>query len=331
VTTTPASGPVVAAVDIGTNSTNLLVVDAGGATLERLVTVTRLGRGVDARGVIDDASATTTLRCIAGYREVWESFGADRVHVVATSATRDASNGSAFLDQVASVTGSRPEVLSGEREAALAYRGVTASRGGAGSPRGADEWFRGSHLLLDIGGGSTELVLGGAGANGRPELAGVHSLDVGAVRLTERHLRGDPPRPEELLNAIGDVHDALEEATLLDPRLATPGVVVGCAGTIVTVAAVEIGLAANDRRTLESRLDGFRLERSAIEDVFRTLATESLADRVHNPGLPADRADVIVGGLCVLVALLRRWDAPELVVSTRGLLDGVCAEISDRT
>jgi len=226
VTTTPASGPVVAAVDIGTNSTNLLVVDAGGATLERLVTVTRLGRGVDARGVIDDASATTTLRCIAGYREVWESFGADRVHVVATSATRDASNGSAFLDQVASVTGSRPEVLSGEREAALAYRGVTASRGGAGSPRGADEWFRGSHLLLDIGGGSTELVLGGAGANGRPELAGVHSLDVGAVRLTERHLRGDPPRPEELLNAIGDVHDALEEATLLDPRLATPGVVV---------------------------------------------------------------------------------------------------------
>lgn len=320
------TGSVVAAVDIGTNSTNLLVTGSDGATLARFVTVTRLGRGVDATRLIGEAAADLTLECVADYRRVWESFGAERVHIVATSATRDATNGSFFLERVGSSTGITPEVLTGEREAELSYRGVTVGVDGSRA-----DWTMSSHVVVDIGGGSTELVIGSAGIDGPPTLVGAHSLDVGAVRLTERHLKGDPPRPEELLNAIGDVHDAFDEACLVDTRLASPGVVVGCAGTIVTAAAVEVGLVETDPLVVARRLDGFFLEREAAEDVFRTLATERLADRVHNPGLPGDRADVIVGGLCVLVALLRRWDAPGMIVSTRGILDGVCAEISGRT
>jgi len=322
----PIRGSVVAAVDIGTNSTNLLVTSSDGSPLARRVTVTRLGRGVDASRLIGEPAATATLDCLVGYRRVWESLGAERVHVVATSATRDATNGDWFLERVEATTGVRPEVLSGEREAELSYRGVVTGIGGASAT-----WSTSSHVVIDIGGGSTELVVGAPRTDGPPTIAGTHSLEVGAVRLTERHLLSDPPRPEELLNAIGDVYDAFDEVCLVDPRLAAPGSLVGCAGTIVTSAAVEIGFAETDPLSLAARLDGFFLEREAAEDVFRTLATECFADRVHNPGLPRDRADVIVGGLCVLVALLRRWDAPGIFVSTRGILDGVCAEISGRT
>lgn len=320
------AGSAVAAVDIGTNSTNLLVRGADGSSLARVVTVTRLGRGVDATRLIGESAAHLTLECLADYRRIWESFGAERVHIVATSATRDASNGSWFLEQATETTGILPEVLAGEREAELSYRGVTSSNDGTRA-----DWTTRNHVVVDIGGGSTELVIGGSRADGPPAIVGAHSLDVGAVRLTERHLKGDPPRPEELLNAIGDVQDALDDACLVDPRLASPGAVVGCAGTIVTAAAVEVGLVELDPLVIASRLEGFFLEREAAEDVFRTLATERLVDRVHNPGLPRERADVIVGGLCVLVALLRRWDAPGLHVSARGILDGVCAEISGRT
>jgi exopolyphosphatase/guanosine-5'-triphosphate,3'-diphosphate pyrophosphatase len=151
----------------------------------------------------------------------------------------------------------------------------------------------------------------------------VRSLDVGAVRLTERYLHGDPPRPEELTNAIGDAHDLLDDALREVPDLALATRLVGTAGTIVTAAAVEIG-----QRTFDAAaLHGFRFERDAVEDVFRTLATEALADRVHNPGLPADRADVIVGGMCVLVAIMRRWDARDILVSAHNIMDGVCAEL----
>jgi exopolyphosphatase/guanosine-5'-triphosphate,3'-diphosphate pyrophosphatase len=151
----------------------------------------------------------------------------------------------------------------------------------------------------------------------------VRSLDVGAVRLTERHLQGDPPRPEELTNAIGDAYDLIDDALREVPDMQLASRLVGSAGTIVTTAAVEVG----QREFDPSALHGFVLERSAVEDVFRTLATESVADRVHNPGLPADRADVIVGGLCVLVAVMRRWDARNILVSAHNIMDGICAEL----
>jgi exopolyphosphatase/guanosine-5'-triphosphate,3'-diphosphate pyrophosphatase len=177
------------------------------------------------------------------------------------------------------------------------------------------------HVVVDIGGGSTEFAYGDV------ELRHTHSIDVGAVRLTERHLEHDPPRPEELLNAIGDVQDLFDDMIRAIPAMAGARQLIGVAGTIVTAAAVEIGMTTFD----SARVHGFRFERGAVEDVFRTLATEPLADRVHNPGLPRERADVIVGGLCVLVGLLRRWDADEIVVSSRNILDGMCAELLEES
>lgn len=305
----------VAAVDIGTNSTNLLVRDANGDEVERIVNVTRLGRGVDASRRLAPESIDRTCAVLRDYANVLARHGVDvtrDLRVTTTSAARDASNRAEFFAAVTDAIGRPPDLLSGDDEGRLAHRGaLTGLTVGAG-------W----HLLVDIGGGSTELVLGERTESG-VRMRTVRSLDVGAVRLTERYLLGDPPRPEELTNAIGDAYDLLDDALRDVPDLALVTQLVGTAGTIVTAAAVEVG-----QRTFDpAALHGFRLDRAAVEDVFRTLATESLADRVHNPGLPADRADVIVGGLCVLVAVMRRWDARDILVSAHNIMDGICAEL----
>ncbi len=306
---------VVAAVDIGTNSTNLLVRDAEGRELERIVNITRLGRGVDASGRLAADAIERTCAVLRGYAEVLARHGVNTerdLRVITTSAARDAANRDEFFAAVREANGRAPDLLSGDDEGRLAHRGALS-----GLALG-DGW----HLLVDIGGGSTELVLGEKTA-GRLGVRAVRSLDVGAVRLTERYLHGDPPRPEELTNAIGDAYDLVDDALREIPDLALVTQLVGTAGTIVTAAAVEIGQHTFD----PAQLHGFRFERDAVEDVFRTLATEALTDRVHNPGLPADRADVIVGGLCVLVAIMRRWDARDILVSAHNIMDGVCAEL----
>lgn len=300
----------VAAIDIGTNSTNLLVTDEEGTTLERIVSVTRLGQGVDRQRRLAPEAVERTLARLADYRTVLDRHGVRAARAVATSATRDAADGPAFLDAAAEVLGLRPDLLSGREEGRLAFLGAT-------STLAAETDAHPPFLVLDIGGGSTELMLG----TDQPEH--VVSLDVGAVRLTEGELHGDPPRPEELTNALGTVHDLLDDAIRDVPGVLDQPTLVGIAGTITTVAAVELGLATFD----PSVVHGFRLTRDAAEDVFRTLATEPLDDRVHNPGLPRERADVIVGGCCVLLAVMRRLAAPHLVVSVRNLLDGVAAEL----
>jgi len=304
----------VAAIDIGTNSTNLLVVGDDGSTLHRIVEVTRLGSGVDRSGSLTPVAIDRTLSCLNRYATIISASGSSRpvpLRVSASSACRDAANRDEFFDRVTNVLGRRPELISGHDEARLAYRG--AFTGLTPDPMG--------HCVIDIGGGSTEF------AYGDTELRHTHSIDVGAIRLTERHLEHDPPRPEELLNAIGDVQDLFDEMIRATPAVAGARQLIGTAGTIVTAAAVEIGMATFDA----SRVHGFRFERNAVEDVFRTLATESLSDRVHNPGLPRERADVIVGGLCVLVGLLRRWDADEIVVSAHNIMDGICAELLEES
>lgn len=304
----------VAAIDIGTNSTNLLVVGDDGSTLHRIVEVTRLGSGVDRSGSLTPVAIDRTLSCLNRYATIISASGSSRpvpLRVSASSACRDAANRDEFFDRVTNVLGRRPELISGHDEARLAYRG--AFTGLTPDPMG--------HCVIDIGGGSTEF------AYGDTELRHTHSIDVGAVRLTERHLEHDPPRPEELLNAIGDVQDLFDEMIRATPAVAGARQLIGTAGTIVTAAAVEIGMATFDA----SRVHGFRFERNAVEDVFRTLATEPLSDRVHNPGLPRERADVIVGGLCVLVGLLRRWDADEIVVSAHNIMDGICAELLEES
>ena len=305
----------VAAIDCGTNSTRLLVAraDGGGGrpvALERRMVITRLGQGVGAAGAFAPEAVERTVAVLSDYRSAMERHGVGAVRAVATSAARDAANREEFLAAAEAVLGVRPEVLSGDEEGALSFLGATAELDPADGP----------FLVVDIGGGSTEFVVG------TTEPEGVVSVDVGCVRTTEQYLRSDPPTPEELSQAISVVHAHLDDVVRLLPAAEEARCLVGLAGTVTTVAAVEIGLPAYDR----DRTHHFVLTRAAAEDVFRTLATEARADRIHNPGLEEARADVIVGGAAVLVAILRHFGFAECLVSESDLLDGLAMSLARR-
>jgi exopolyphosphatase/guanosine-5'-triphosphate,3'-diphosphate pyrophosphatase len=299
----------VAAIDVGTNSTRLLIRDLGsGETLERRQTITRLGKGTDASGLLDPAAIERTVAVLREYQEAIEEHGATPLRITATSAARDASNGDEFLDAAEAVVGVRPEILSGEAEGQLAFAGATAGL--------APE--QGPFLVVDIGGGSTECMVG------TTEIEALRSFDLGSVRLTERHFEHDPPAPEELSNAIAEAVGFFEDLVREVPRVEEVRTIVGVAGTITTVAAVEIGMIEWDHDVIHH----FALTKAAAEDVFRTLATEPLEDRKANPGLEPARADVIVGGCCILVSLLRTLGVDELLVSESDILDGLAASLA---
>jgi len=298
----------VAAIDIGSNSTNLLVVDAAGNQLVREVNVTALGEGVGRTGVLSPAAIERTMNVIQSYAGIVAQHHAE-LHITGTAACRMAANTADFFSLVQAATGATPRLLSGDDEARLAWHGAVASL-----PE-----VDGNTMVIDIGGASTELTLG------TPQRVVMESASMpfGVVTLTEAELHGDPPRAEELSNAVSMVGDAVDNAVIERPLLSEAVRVVGVAGSIVTIAAVELGL----REFNPSRLHGMHLTKDAAEDVFRTLATERLADRVHNPGLPVERAGVIVGGCCILVAIMRRLGLDHITVSTHNLLDGVVAEV----
>ena len=301
---------VVASIDIGTNSTRVLVarpVDGKLDVLDRRNTITRLGQNVGATGRLAEDAVERTLACLRDYRAILDEHGVDRLRVAATSASRDAANRDEFFDAVGDVVGARPELLSGEDEGRLSFVGATGDLDPALGP----------FLIVDIGGGSTEFILG------TDHVEGVMSVDVGCVRLTEKFLDHDPPLPEELTACISFADAYLDDVNRDIPGSAEARTLVGLAGTITTVAAVEIGLATYDRDAIHH----FVLTRDAAEDVFRTLATESRADRIHNPGLEEARADVIVGGCCVLVALFRRFGFDEMIVSEADILDGLALSL----
>jgi exopolyphosphatase/guanosine-5'-triphosphate,3'-diphosphate pyrophosphatase len=291
-----------AAIDCGTNSTRLLVSD-GQRTLERLMRITRLGQGVDQSRRLAPEAIERTLTVLREYREVMDRFGVEQVRMTATSAARDASNREDFFVPAKEIIGAAPELLPGDEEGRLSFLGATSELDAADGP----------FLVVDIGGGSTEFVVG------TTEPTGVVSADIGCVRLTEKYLHTDPPAPEELANAIGVVRDTLDEVRRAVPALDDAKRLVGLAGTVTTMAAVEIGLAEYDR----DRIHHFVLTHAAAEDVFRTLATEPRARRVFNPGLEEARADVIVGGAIVLVTLMRHFGFDECLVSEADILDGL--------
>jgi len=303
------SGPVVAAIDCGTNSTRLLVTD-GSRAVERLMRITRLGEGVDGTGRLSPDAIARTVSVLREFRSAMDRDGVQAVRMSATSAVRDASNREQFMAAAEDVVGIRPEVLSGMEEGRLAFAGATAELDPSNGP----------FLVVDIGGGSTELVVG------RDEPVGVESMDVGCVRITEKFLHHDPPRPEELSDALMEVRDQLEDAVRAVPELNDAQQMIGLAGTVTTVAAVELGLTEYDR----DRIHHFWLTRAAAEDVFRTLATESRAARLGNPGLEEARADVIVGGCVVLVAVLRYFDLSGCLVSESDILDGLASSLLHR-
>ena len=298
----------VAAIDLGTNSSRLLIHN-GDKAIERLMTITRLGEGVEATGQLADEAIERVVAAMSEFREAIERHEVGLVRAVATSACRDASNREQFFDSVEAVLGVRPEILSGVEEGRLSFSGATADLDATAGP----------FLIADIGGGSTEFVYGTI------EVEAAVSLDIGCVRLTESYIENDPPRPEELVACL-----SITEAHLDDVARAIPGsfearTFVGLAGTVTTAAAVEIGLAEYDR----DRIHHYRLSKAAIEDVYRTLVTESYADRIHNPGLEEARADVIVAGMCILVQIMRFFGFEECLVSESDILDGIASSLLD--
>jgi exopolyphosphatase / guanosine-5'-triphosphate,3'-diphosphate pyrophosphatase len=292
----------VGAIDCGTNSTRLLVGD-GERQVERLMRITRLGEGVDRTGRLAPNAIERTVRVLEEYRGVLDRHGVSRVRMTATSAARDAENREEFFGAAERAVGVRPELLSGMEEGRLSFLGAASELNPGDGP----------FLVVDIGGGSTEFIVG------RDEPVGTVSVDLGCVRITEKFLEHDPPQPEELANAIGVVRDALDDVVRSVPAVLDAARLVGLAGTITTMAAVEMGLAEYSR----DRIHHFELTRAAAEDVFRTLATESRADRVHNPGLEEARADVIVGGALILVTIMRHFEFDTCLVSEADILDGM--------
>ena len=296
----------VAAVDIGTNSTRLLVADRDGdvlAPVERRTTITRLGQGVNETRALRPDAIERTLAALRDYRKVIDDLGVERVRATATSASRDASNRDDFFDPAEQTLGVRPELIPGEEEARFEYQGAIH---GLSEP--------GPYLLFDVGGGSTEFI---AGSGREPE--DLTSIDIGCVRLTEQYLHGDPPTAEELSQAVSVVRDYLADVDRLVPGAAHAKTLVGTAGTVWTLAAIELGVDPSESK----RIDHFRLTRAAAEEVFRTLATEPIAQRRHNPGLDPGRVDVIVGGAIVVVSVMRHWSFEELLVSEADILDGL--------
>jgi exopolyphosphatase / guanosine-5'-triphosphate,3'-diphosphate pyrophosphatase len=289
--------PRVAAVDLGTNSTRLLVADVEGEQLEevaRELTITRLGEGVDERRKLLPVPIARVRNCLAEYRRRVEQLGATRTLAIATSAVRDAENGEAFLGEIEWSYGFTTRLLDGLEEAAMTYRGVTAGR-----PSLEDT------LIVDIGGGSTELVVG---SNGRP--AAAHSLDVGVVRLTERYLRSDPPAKPELAAAGAFVR------ALLPPLEARHGI--GVAGTVTTLATLDLGLDVYD----PERTHGHRLSREAVQEQLERISALTNAERLELSAIEPGRAPVIVAGLVILSEVVCAYGLEEVEVSERDILHG---------
>ncbi len=299
----------VAAVDMGTNSTRLLIADVDDdrlRTLDRRMRITRLGQGVDAARRLQPDAIDRVVTALEEFHGAIDELGATHVRAVTTSAARDAQNSAELLDRCEAALGVRPEVIAGADEGRFSFRGATLEI--------ADP---GPYLVVDIGGGSTELIVGVDG----PEA--VVSLDIGCVRLTEQFLCGDPPAPEELSNAVAYVRDTLSDAERVLPGVDGVKTLVGLAGTVSTMAAIELGMAEYDRDLVHH----FRLRREMVEELFRTLATETHAQRAHNPGLDPGRVDVIVGGVLIAACVMRHWGFDEMLVSESDILDGIALSI----
>ena len=286
----------VAAIDLGTNTTRLLVADVDDGRVDEVVrrtAITRLGEGVDERRRLLPLPIARVRNVLSDYRREAESLGAERALLVATSAVRDAENGEAFLGEIEWSYGFTTRELTGDEEARLTLRGIATGR--ALDP---------ATLVVDIGGGSTELVLGDERA----------SLDIGAVRLTERFLASDPPTSRELDACAAAAREVL-------PPL-DPGAAVGVAGTITTVAALDLGLDAYDREKVHGR----RIPRAGVESVLERLAALPLAQRREVPALEPERAAVIVGGVVILREILDRYGLDEIEASERDILDGAALD-----
>jgi exopolyphosphatase/guanosine-5'-triphosphate,3'-diphosphate pyrophosphatase len=300
-------GPV-AAIDCGTNSTRLFIVDAQGNPLERQMRITRLGEGVDATGELSKEAVDRCLTVLTEYRRVMDGFNVVRSRLVATSAARDASNGNDFLKAAGEVTGTEPELLEGTGEARLSMAGAVSDLDAANGP----------FMILDIGGGSTEMVVGSGPDD--PDLAMV-SMQIGCVRISERFLDSDPPSRDELDAAQATVGQLLDQAITDEPRFLSARRLVGLAGTITTLASLAMGLDDYDR----DRIHHAVLTASDVRLWYQTLAAEVAEARLDRAGMVPGREDVIVGGALILDAVMERFGFDDCLVSEADILDGMVA------
>jgi exopolyphosphatase/guanosine-5'-triphosphate,3'-diphosphate pyrophosphatase len=297
----------VAALDCGTNSLRLLIADIDADRLVdvvRRMEIVRLGEGVDRTGRLSEAALERTFGVLDSYAEQIRDRDASRIRMVATSATRDASNRDAFVDGVRRRLGVPPEVITGDQEAGLSFDGATRELRGSG--------LAAPYLVVDIGGGSTEFVLG------TERVLAARSVDIGCVRMTERHLRSDPPTEAQIAGATGDIDAAIDlAAETVD--LAQAKTLVGLAGSVTTVAAVALGLERYDRSRIHlSRIPADVVRRTAVD-----LLTMSREQRAAIPVMHPGRVDVIGAGALVLARIVDRLGLSEVVVSEHDILDGI--------
>jgi exopolyphosphatase/guanosine-5'-triphosphate,3'-diphosphate pyrophosphatase len=302
----------VAAIDCGTNSIRLLVADStedGTLTdLVRDMKIVRLGQDVDRTGRLAPEAIERTRVALAEYAATIRELGAERVRMTATSASRDASNRDDFVEMVRATLDQDPEVITGDEEAHLSFNGACSGVPSARPPL----------LVADLGGGSTELVLGDPGSG---ELR-AFSMDIGSVRMTERHLRSDPPTEEQIAAAVTDIEAAIEVASKSVP-IDQAATFIGVAGTITTVAALALELREYD----SSRIHGLVLSREQVERVTHMLLHSTHDQRAALPSLHPGRVDVIGAGALILRTLIRRIGVEELVVSEHDILDGIALSL----
>ena len=308
----------VAAIDCGTNSIRLLICDLDTernslTDLAREMRIVRLGEGVDFTGRLAPAALDRTMAALGEYAEMIrrlapQALPEQAVRMVATSATRDAENSEEFASRVKEVLGITPEVVTGEEEARLSFTGATGELGGASAP----------YLVADIGGGSTELVLGDASA-----VRGGRSVNIGCVRMTERHLHGDPPTSREVAAATADIDAALDDGARgnfgAGESAGRARTLVGLAGSVTTVAAIALGLAEYDsRRIHHSRVRAEQVHQISVQLLGQTRARRAAIGAMH-PG----RVDVIGAGALILDRIMAKFGFAEVLVSEHDILDGI--------
>ena len=298
----------VAAIDVGTNSTRLLVAEETGGgfrPLDRRMVLTRLGEGVDARRRLAPKALKRTLATVADYAASCGEYEVERLRVTGTSAVRDAHNRDEFLDGVRMLTGQTPELLTGDEEARVTFLGAVSDLDG-------DD----CKLVVDIGGGSTELVLG------RREPESVVSMDVGSVRMFEKHLFSDPPTQSEIDSLRGDLTGMLEIAR---PEVQVPAGtrLIGVAGTVTQLATLKAGLSSYQPEVTHHAV----LSHGDVRLMARRLASLPYEKRARIKGLEPGRVDVIVAGAEILLSVMEVFDNAEMLVSERDILDGLVIEL----
>ncbi|MFF2406476.1 exopolyphosphatase [Streptomyces sp. NPDC058092] len=305
----------VAAIDCGTNSIRLLVADADPSTgelveLDRRMEIVRLGQGVDRTGRLAPEALERTFAACRQYAEAIKEHGARKIRFVATSASRDAENRDEFVRGVLDILGVEPEVISGDEEAEFSFIGATKELAGR-------DHFEKPYLVVDIGGGSTEFVVGD------DHVRAARSVDIGCVRMTERHLVhdgvvSDPPTPDEIAAIRADIDVALDLAEESVP-LTGAATLVGLAGTVTTVAAIALGLDAYDSEAIHHS----RITIEQVQEITGRLLASTHAERAAIGAMHPGRVDVITSGALILLAVMKRTGAREVVVSEHDILDGI--------